>query len=56
MKPDGEGSLVDLVWHRQGKGLKGRAVVAGMRLMGARRLRESLEQTLDIVAAHTVRS
>ena len=55
VKPDGEGSHVDLVWHRQGKGLKGRAVVAGMRLMGARRLRESLEQTLDIVAAHTVK-
>jgi hypothetical protein len=55
VKPEGGGSHVELVWHRRGKGLKGRAVVAGMRLMGARRLRAGLEQTLDIVAAHTAR-
>jgi hypothetical protein len=54
-KPDGEGTHVELIWHREGKGLKGHLVVAGMRVAGARRLRDGLKQTLDIVAAHDLR-
>jgi hypothetical protein len=56
VRPDDEGSNVELIWHREGKGIKGRVVVTAMRLMGARRLRAGLEQTLDIVAEHTLRA
>jgi hypothetical protein len=56
VQPDGEGSHVELIWHREGKGIKGRVVVTAMRLTGSRRLRAGLEQTLDIVAEHTLRT
>jgi hypothetical protein len=32
VRPDNGGSNVELIWHREGKGIKGRVVVTAMRL------------------------
>jgi hypothetical protein len=46
---DGSGSHVEIVWNRQGKGLKGRFVVLMMRLTGRGRLERGLRETLAVV-------
>jgi hypothetical protein len=47
--PTAEGSHVEIEWHRQGRGLKGRVVTLGMRLRGRKRLTDGLEETLRVL-------
>ena len=47
--PTADGSHVEIVWRREGRGLKGRVLTLGMRLVGRKRLTDSLEETLRVL-------